>query len=67
MALLHSHQKRFVTDDKESKKAEYGEEKLNIDRRLEKTVQKYMAKGKSLQQREMDNAHAHPIEAKESS
>lgn len=56
-----------MTDDKESKKAEYGEEKLNIDRRLEKTVQKYMAKGKSLQQREMDNAHAHPIEAKESS
>lgn len=27
-----------MTDDKKSKKAEYGEEKLNIGRRLEKTV-----------------------------
>lgn len=37
-----------MTDDKKSEKAEYGEEKLNIERRLEKIVQKHMAKRKEL-------------------
>lgn len=37
-----------MTDDKKLEKAEYGEEKLNIERRLEKIVQKHMAKRKEL-------------------